>query len=125
MNMSNDPEDGTTARARRLFDESVERLDAATRSRLNRRRQEALAGLQDRAGARWRVWLPVTGMAAAVAMALLLWQQEGARQVPPVDAATDLDIVMADENLEMLEDLEFYAWLESEEAEPVPDDHVG
>jgi hypothetical protein len=54
-----------------------------------------------------------------------LWQRDGAPLVPPVDAAADLAILIADENREMLEELEFYAWLESEQAEPAPDDPVG
>jgi hypothetical protein len=123
MNMSNEPED--VRQARQLFDECVERLDAATLSRLNRQRRTALAALDGRAATRWQLWLPATGVVAAVTMSLLLWQRDGAPLVPPVDAAADLDILIADENLEMLEELEFYAWLESEQAEPAPDDPVG
>lgn len=118
-------EEAMAKRARRLFDESVDALDAATLSRLNRQRHRALAGLEARASARWPLWLPATGVAAAVAMALLLWQQDGVQPLPPAVAATDLDILMAEEELEMLEDLEFYAWLEAEEAAPVTDGHVG
>ena len=53
-------------KAKELFDQSVEGLDAETRSRLNRGRHEALAHL--RPGARYGQWLqwnqrtlPVTG----------------------------------------------------------------
>lgn len=116
----------TAQAAKRLFDESVERLDAATVSRLNRQRQRALAELRDgRSPSRWQLWLPATGVAAGIAAALLVWQQQAVRDVPAVDAATDLDILITGENLEMLEDLEFYAWLESEPTATLPDDDVG
>lgn len=118
-------EEAAAEQAKRLFDDSVERLDAATLSRLNRQRHRALAGLDAPASARWQRWLPATGVAAAVAMALLVWQQEGPQTLPPTEAATDLDILLAEEELEMLEELEFYAWLEAEEAAPVTDGHVG
>ena len=70
--MTGEDENARGDRERRLerkaaaaFDASVRNLDADTRSRLNRRRQAALAEL-DRVGLRpWLQWAPAGGIAAA------------------------------------------------------------
>lgn len=109
-------------RTRRVFDESVDALDAATLSRLNRARRAALAG-QDRPGpiAGWR---PVATAAVVAVLAVALWlgqapnrpvtEPEVAVAVAPEDA-DDLEIVLQDEDLDMLAELEFYAWMDAEE----------
>ena len=59
--------------AKELFDDSVERLDAATLSSLNQGRQQALAELQRPGSAvRWGRWIPATGVAAAVAVTVIV-----------------------------------------------------
>jgi len=100
--------------AKELFDDSVERLDAATLSRLNRGRQEALAEL-DRTSpvGQWVRWMPATGVAAAAVIAVVVWQgvpTEG--PLPETGSVTDFEILIGDDSLEMLEDLEFYSWID-------------
>ena len=52
--------------AKALFDESVERLDAATLSRLNQGRQKALQEIDSaRPALQWARWVPAGGLAAA------------------------------------------------------------
>lgn len=102
--------------ARDLFDESVERLDAATLSRLNQGRQRALAELErTRSRGQWLRWAPVTAAAAVAVIAVMVVNR------PVVDdepiTATDFEMLIEDEDLEMLEDLEFYSWLELADAE--------
>lgn len=102
-------------KSRAAFDESVESLDAATRSRLARARATALDGLQHRRMAWSSTWLPAGAAAAAALAAVMLWQGEersGARGTEPVLVALeDLDIVAGGEDLDMFdEDGEFYAW---------------
>ncbi|WP_405235214.1 hypothetical protein [Lentisalinibacter orientalis] len=122
-------------RARRAFDDSVEALDAATLSRLNRARQAALAGDGgDRVASGWR---PVAAAAAVAVLAVSLWlgqmPEEPAAEGEAVVAvaaeeAEDLEIVLQDENLDMLAELEFYDWVDSEEAfrsEPVGSGNIG
>ena len=107
-------------KAKELFDESVEGLDAETRSRLNRGRHEALAHL--RPGARYGQWLqwnhgalPAAGVAAAAVVAVLIWTGR-----PPVDGltppavASDFEILLAEDSFEMLQELEFYSWIDFE-----------
>lgn len=106
-------------RAKALFDESVEELDAATLSRLNRGRHAALAELRpDRAAAHWARWLPATGVAAAAVVVGIMMRGPAAPDV--VDApvtASDFEMLLDEESLEMLEDLEFYNWLEAADLE--------
>jgi len=122
-------------RARRAFDDSVEALDAATLSRLNRARQAALAGAgSDRVASGWR---PVAAAAAVAVLAVALWlgqapeeplaERETVVALAP-EEAEDLEIVLHDDNLDMLAELEFYDWVDSEEAfrsEPVGSGNIG
>ena len=113
MNESrNSDEERLEARSRELFEDSVGRLDARTRSRLTQARHAAVQELQQaRAGrARW-LWAPVGGLAAAVVVALLLVRpglDQAGSGAPPLE---DLDSVAGVENVELLQDVEFYAWL--------------
>lgn len=115
MNDNRQPKDDSLQeRAAELFADSVENLDAATRSRLNQARQQALRAAKPRPllGS-WQTWVPAGAAAAVATVAIVMWN--GAEQpdllVPPT-MATDFEILMDQDDLEMLEDLEFYSWLE-------------
>jgi len=106
-------------RTKEVFDESLREIDAATRSRLTQARYRALQELTP-SRARRSSWhwsfAPAGALAAAALVALLLWQSEPATE-PTLQAAAaaDLEILLAEEELEMLdEELEFYAWLEEQ-----------
>lgn len=111
--------------ARRLFDESVEGLDANALSRLNRSRHKALAELDSRQSAIRPVrWLPAAGVAAAaVAVVVVMRGPADVGFVEEPVTATDFEILLDEQSLEMLEDLEFYSWLETVDLDA--DDHVG
>ncbi|MBM0104427.1 hypothetical protein JM946_06700 [Steroidobacter sp. S1-65] len=100
-------------RSRALFEASVERLDARTRSRLNQARQRALDELKNGASRRYWLGLPLGGLAAAALIAAVMFRGGGEPAVP--EAATlpldDFDIVADADSFEMLRDVEFYAWL--------------
>lgn len=57
-------------------------------------------------------WAPVGGLATAAAVALLLVQSPGIVEPPAGTDAADFEILMSDDSLEMLEELEFYSWLD-------------
>ena len=98
--------------AKELFDESVEKLDGATLSRLNQGRHAALAELQ-RPGVRWGRWAPAVGVAAAAAVAVIV--MNGPAGTDAIDApvtATDFEMLLEGDDLEMLEDLEFFSLLD-------------
>jgi hypothetical protein len=97
--------------AKEAFDRSVDGLDAATLSRLNRGRQAALAEA-GQPGREWLRWMPATGAAAAAMLLAIALQGPGDVDVM---SAPDLDIVLSEESIEMLEELEFYSWLNSQE----------
>ncbi|MGH8178639.1 MAG: hypothetical protein ACREV5_20465 [Steroidobacter sp.] len=107
--------------AKALFDESVERLDARTCSRLTQARHAALDELEKSRPmrARW-LWAPAAGLAAAV-LAVLVGSWPGSEPAAPESLLLeDFDLVAGTENLELLQDVEFYAWLA--EQPPAPTD---
>ena len=101
--------------AKSLFDESVDRLDAATLSRLNQGRQKALQKARVAgAGGQWARWAPAGGLAAAAIVAVVVWQGAGVEHsTPAVGSAADFEIMLSEDSLEMLEDLEFYSWIDA------------
>jgi len=106
-------DEGFSKRARELFDTSVEGLDAATLSRLNRGRHRALEEMA-RPGRGWYRWVPAAGVAAAALVAFMVLVP-GPRPVPgevlPAEV-TDLEILLGEDAIEMLEELEFYTWID-------------
>lgn len=107
-------------RAKATFDASVERLDAATLSRLNQGRHAALRELDRRHWITGRgvLWLPATGIAAAAMVALVISRgPDDLGAAADVVTTSDFELLLQDESLEMLEDLEFYSWLDAEDFE--------
>ena len=115
-------------KAKQLFDESVDGLDAQTRSRLNRGRQAALGELVTGKPV-WVQWVPAAGIAAAAVFAVVLWTgNQPVDELTPATSAADFEILLTEDSIEMLEDLEFYSWIELDEeagASVETDDVVG
>jgi hypothetical protein len=110
--------------ARTVLEESVRRIDARTRSRLNQARHAALeaATTAPRAG-RWRSFslMPAAGAAAAMLVAIVLWQREPHVELPLLEAphsvaehagVEDIDLLADGEAMAMMEgeDGSFYEW---------------
>lgn len=113
----NEQDQAFEKKAKAEFDESVDALDAATLSTLNRSRHEALAELR-RPRHQWSGWMPATGVAAAVLVAVVLLQSPTAvRDLNGTTAATDMEILLGEDSIEMLEDLEFYSWIDMAETD--------
>ena len=134
--MNNQPDnnqsDDFVERVGAALNAQADALDGATRSRLNRARQSALAipGRDHEAtGRRWN-WMPAGGMALASVLVMVIWfdgNQSGAPAtesgaagpvlvnpaITVAPSAGDLEVLMVDEELEMLHDLDFYNWLQS------------
>jgi negative regulator of sigma E activity len=112
-------------RSRALFQDSVERIDMRTRSRLTQARHAALEAAERARPRAWFLRMPVltsaAGVAAAVVLGVSLWVHAPAvhHGQTPADASNfeDLDIVASSDksqdNVEMLQDdPDFYAWAE-------------
>lgn len=107
-------------RARHLYRRAVEHLDPDTRAGLVAARERAL----DAAGPRsLRGWmLPATAVAGAAAIGLAVMMNartsgDFGSLATGDRAAEDMELLLATENLDMLSELDFYLWLETE-----PDD---
>jgi hypothetical protein len=115
MNEPNDNEvnEEFAAQAKGLFDDSVERLDAAALSRLNKGRHAAIEQLQGgRPATLWGRWVPATGVAAVALVTVMVMRGPEVDDMP-AESVTDFEILLEGESLEMFEDLEFYSWLEA------------
>lgn len=104
-------------RAVALLDESAETLDAATLSRLNRARQTALA----QSGGVRSNWIVGVGFAGLALIVLLVFGL-GQHSAPPpaslpvaVEQVGDADALASDDNLDLYENLDFYAWLDAQQ----------
>jgi hypothetical protein len=112
-------------RAKQLFDASVENLDGPTRAKLAQARNRALEGAE-RPGLAMLLmpprWIAAVGTAALAAIVVLtVWQGGGAPDRSVETAAlSDLELLLAEDEFEMLEELEFYAWLEEQGDLPQP-----
>jgi hypothetical protein len=102
-------------KAREALEAASERLDADTRLRLRRIRQQALQSvdgsrvrLPSRTGMRWLAGAAATaGVAAAIYFSVVPAPVELAS--PSV--ADDLEIVALADPLDLIDEIEFYAWL--------------
>lgn len=95
----------------------AEQLDGHTRAQLARARREALARAGRRAGV--PLWVPAGASAAALALAVGIWSGAPA---PPSGSGVpqltdDMDLLLSEESLELLEELEFYAWMDALDAD--------
>jgi len=99
--------------AKELFDDSVERLDAATLSRLNQGRHRALEELQaSQHSAQWLRWAPAAGVAAAAVVVVMVMRGPDVVELAPV-TASDFEMLLEEDSFEMFEDLEFYVVLDA------------
>jgi len=110
-------------RTRAVFERSVADLDAGTRSKLTRARLRALRELERPALA--RQWLAGNAQTVAAALAVAAagvgWLVVSTLSTPeapmsPVGIAevSDFELLLGDDDLELIEELEFYAWLEEQ-----------
>ena len=116
-------EDNNTfeVRSRALFQDSVEGLPFAIRSRLTEARSAALEAAATRRpwALGWKMWTPAAGVMAAAILGVVLWVGSPLHHQPgtPADAQSSLDdldlLASSDEGsadaLEMLQDdIDFY-----------------
>ena len=111
-----------TGQARQLLDDSAAGIDAATLSKLNRARQAALQGRGARASRPWFLPAGLAGACAVLLAVAVVWMHHSpASNVLFGDAQgngsmsdNDLEMVASDDGIEFYQDLDFYAWLDSQ-----------
>jgi len=96
------------------LERSARELDPETLTRLAQARARAL----ERAGRRThpRIWLLGGGLASASAAALAWLLLSPSVEPGPALVVEDLELLSSTESLELLQDLDFYEWLESDES---------
>ena len=127
-------------RSRELLQHSADRLDGNARSRLNRARQAALAELDAVPASRTSLrWLAAAAITAGVALVAwrALWPDVLVSSAPattetrierpapvietpaPIEltpiSAPDFELLADEQQFALIEELEFYAWLEAAE----------
>jgi hypothetical protein len=81
---------------------------------------------------RWMHWAPAAGVAVVAVAAVVLWNgnpqlDAGIESIEPAMSG-DLELLMAEDSFDMLQDLEFYSWVEIDaeiDADPGEDADVG
>lgn len=121
-----------TQRSRELLDLHAERLDPVQSRHLLQARQRALASVRR---AQWQRWAVGLGAATAASLSLFVLLKPRLEQsieplpgihapkqmtTAPIEKAltlpdTDLELITNPDEYAMLQDLEFYAWLEDSE----------
>jgi len=117
--MNQNDKDTFSERAREILDEQTENLDASTLSRLHQARSKALAGARQKSP--WILWAPAGAVAAGIlSVGIYLNQYPGQLSTggePPLPAIyQDPMEQIAAENMDLMDDLEFIAWLVLEES---------
>lgn len=121
-NWNDEGNDAFVLRVKQVLDEGNAHLDAHVRSRLTRARHAALEQARPKKPfwMHWmHQWAPAAGLAAAALLAVLVWPGAhdpiGGNTVKH-EAAYDLEIVLAEENLDLFENLDFYEWVDAAES---------
>lgn len=105
-----------TREAKTQFDASVDKLDAATLSTLNQSRHRALAELHARP-TQWLRWVPAAATATVALLVVMVMLPDPANNQALPAKAVDMEILLGEDSIEMLEDLEFYEWIDMLEEE--------
>jgi hypothetical protein len=116
--MTDDLNNSFERRTRLVLEESLSRIGARTRSRLNQARHAALEQVARPAWTRWRGLrlMPATGgVAAAAVVALMFFNHHPQQALPVGESAQTLDVfdlVADDEAVNLIEDGDhgFYEW---------------
>jgi Protein of unknown function (DUF3619) len=113
-----DPNTEFEKHSKAVFDDSLDNLPGGIRSRLTQARHQALA--EAKRGVSRRLWIPAAALAGAAAIAALIVVPQMKRPQGVTDsfASDDIVLLLNGEDLALLEDIEFYAWLDSDATTP-------
>lgn len=113
--MTNTTQDDLQERIVEVLDERAASLDAMTLARLAATRRAAVAARRSGFGVGGRRWQTIGGLALAASLVfgVALWLH-GPMQGPGAASPAEHERMADDEDLDLLERLEFYRWLEQE-----------
>lgn len=113
--MNDTPPDFLQQRIVAALDDRAGDLDARTLARLAAARERALSRRPSPLGRMARRWQAIGGLAlaASVVLGVSVWLH-GPMQGPMPPSPAELEMLAEDEELELLEKLEFFRWLEKE-----------
>lgn len=108
--MTQQNEQAFVEQIKRRLDRQANELDELTVGRLGAARQRAV----DAVSRPKQSWIPAIGIATAtvVVFAVAVWQNPSDLPGP----YEELDIIASGEDLELIEDLDFYDWLDATQA---------
>jgi hypothetical protein len=114
-------EDKVAARSRDLFIDSARAIDGETGARLAAARGRAMNALAEKPSRVAMRWMPVAGVVAAVSLVAVVWLPAGPGDDLPLpvngrvlENPADIDILLQEDGLEMIEDLDFYSWIDTD-----------
>lgn len=111
--MNKDNDNSLLETSQEALNDSIDRLDAHTLSRLNQARQKALS--QEKRNAFTGIsWLPA-GTLAMLALAVIAGSLFLSSPNTPFNNLEEVEFMASNEDIELMEDLEFIAWLIEEE----------
>jgi len=99
---------------RKQLDAQAEMLDAATCSKLTQGRFAAVDAARGSHRGQWFRWLAPMATAGLLGIAVMLGNHFRSQPLDPVSVPAELTAVNDVQDLELVEDLEFYVWLEKE-----------
>ena len=116
MGVNDEKDKAMIKKATSLLDGAAENLDEKTLASLRQARMKALDSAAQSTGVNWM--MPAGGFAAVATVAVLsvsIWTAN-----PVEDELTnvfsDIDLLTSAESLEFYEELEFYAWIDEQDA---------
>jgi len=114
--MSDEPTE-MIQRVRRHLDAGVNTLDPSLVDRLHKARRRALVQGQRAGPHQGRYWFVPAGAVAACALAAVIWfvtPQPLPKELLAMDA--ELELIGEPEGLDLVDDLDFYLWLEQQDS---------
>lgn len=108
----------------KALDQRARDLDGATLSRLRQARTRAIE--QPRSwwhGIHWSLAGGATALASVTLVAVLVMRAPAPEALPLDPAADALEIATLEHDLELIEQMDFYTWLETQELESFEADH--
>ncbi len=113
MNSIDEQEKAFLEKVKRELDAAADDLDTLTQARLRSFRMRAMDEAERRKGIRFIIprWLTAGGIATVCAMVVAVSIWFGTKQSLPTNHPEDLEILAAQEQLDLYKDLDFYTWL--------------